>query len=182
MTKHKRKGGQVILETHMFDTFEYHKSEEKRLQDRVDELETGNDLLQGRYNTVIKENEKQRLKIENQQQEIKHLTEELESYKIRDKETKFLLTSIVDFCKECPSEEKAQPIIDMLHKLLRYTGTAENYKLIDSIKTEFRNREKARMGVIYNNPTIYATGSVHEDKSRNMFLDNKIDNLFEELV
>ena len=150
MTKHKRKGGQIILDTPLFDTWEYHNHEEERLQDRINKLEEGNKSLLEQNDLVKKENDQQRLVIENQQSEINQLREMVSFYKLQEKITKFPILNMVDYCKSRPTIEEAKPIKDYMYYELRFKGTREDYALVDSIDEEFRRREKAKNGNNYH--------------------------------
>ena len=182
MKRQKKKLRDVNSENNLFDNWEYYNSEMKLLIDNMNVLETRCVLIQGDREKLQAENQRLRDRDKENQQLINQLQEQLQFYKEQEKIKKIPITEIVDYCKNLRSIEEAKPIIDMLYKWLRFIGTDEDYKLVDSISAAFKERETGKMRVVYNNPTIYATGSVHEDNSKQMFIKNNNDNLFEELV
>lgn len=63
---------------------------------------------------------------------------------------KIMLGEIVKYCKGCVEWKNAEPIVMMLNRILRQIATEEDYKQIDSIEQEFKNR--AYGNVTMNNP------------------------------
>lgn len=80
-------------------------------------------------------------RITEQDAEIVRLKTLLSNKKNEGKERRLTLVQIVNYCKnECIDYNSAQPIENMLLKLLWNEGTTEDYELIKSIYDEFRNK------------------------------------------
>lgn len=74
--------------------------------------------------------------------EIEHLKSELNMTKKKDQQVRsFTLSLIVDYCKNKIHISQVESIIAMLYKLLRMSGTEEDYALVDSIEEDFSKRK-----------------------------------------
>ncbi len=74
--------------------------------------------------------------------EIEHLKSELNMTKKKDHQVRsFTLSLIVDYCKNKIHISQVESIIAMLYKLLRMSGTEEDYALVDSIEEDFSKRK-----------------------------------------
>ena len=85
---------------------------------------------------------------------------------------------VVDYCKSCLSIEEAKHIIDMLYKWLRFIGTDEDYRLVDSIIEYLQKKEHATHIITkeVNIQEAQIQGALYEVK------DNKEVNLGKEAV
>lgn len=93
-----------------------------RLESRIAELESENELLRSELNIRKPK---------------------------RQQERAFTLTMIVDYCKKKPDFQYAEHIVAMLYKFLRQ-GTDAEHDLVDSIEEDFRNRRNGT--ITMNNP------------------------------
>lgn len=85
----------------------------------------------------IAEKQVNALRLENE-----HLKSELNMTKRKDQRVRsFTLSLIVDYCKNKIHISQVESIIAMLYKLLRMSGTEEDYALVDSIEEEFSKRK-----------------------------------------
>ena len=162
MSRQKRKGGDAIGETNMFDNLQYYQDEISRLYGIIYEMEQDRSTLlkcMGRLEseTVL------------QKAEIDRLMVVIRSHENLDDEVKIPLLKIVNHCKNCQTRAEVRPIREMLYKVLRCIGRPADYELIDSIDECFNERERTRKeGTNINNSIIYQGGSIHEDKSHNL--------------
>ena len=75
------------------------------------------------------------------EEENKRLTTLLETKEdATGKDRKFTLMQIADYCKGCVDWDDAKTIVAMLNKMLRAGSTPEDYKLVDSVENEFKQR------------------------------------------
>ena len=81
-------------------------------------------------------------------QELETENEKLKSFQLKDKdknvhqERSFTLSLIVDYCKKRVDWTEAMYIVAMLNRLLRGNATEEECEIVDSIESEFINRNK----------------------------------------
>lgn len=131
-----------ILEKSLFDNKdESQKSPE--LEDRLKRQDESIMLLKKENNLF-----------QNLIRELQTDNERMKSLLDKDKQDgaarKITLGEIVKYCKECVEWGNAEPIVAMLNRILRRTATDEDYKQIDSIEAEFKNRAHGQ--VTMNNP------------------------------
>ena len=123
----------TFLKENVFDK-KQQPSESPELENRLKELDS---------KVLILEREKSALqnKVNEQKSENDKLKALLEYKKQNGTSRKFTMIEIVNHCKGCVSWEDAKGIVSMLNKLLRGVGTKEDYELLDSIETDFKNRK-----------------------------------------
>lgn len=107
----------------------YISPEEQKLLDRIEVLENEKKAQQSRIVELEAENTRLNTLLEKK----KNTT---------GKGRRFTLVQIVDYCKGCVTWEDAKSIVAMLNKLLRRIATEEDSDLVDSIETEFINRNR----------------------------------------
>lgn len=151
----------TVLKEYVFDK-EKQSSESSELENRLKELDS---------KVLILEREKTALqnKVNDQKGEIDKLKALLEEKKQNGTARKFTLVEMVNHCKGCVSWEDAKEIVNMLNKLLRELGTKEDYDLLDSIETEFKNRKNGDS--VSGNKTSYGDNS----NMVNLFLSGNVD-------
>ena len=158
-------------ETNMFDNYQYYQDEMARLHGVIYELEQ-------ERSTLLKSMGRLESETEYQRSEIERLMVIIKNYESLDDEVKIPLLQIVNHCKNCETRKEVEPIRKMLYITLRCIGKPADYELIDSIDDAFREREKKKKNsVTYHNSTIYQGGSVHDDKSRKVNLEQRNDKL-----
>lgn len=171
MGRQKRQEKDEIREANIFDNIQYYQDEMARLYGVIYELEQ-------ERSTLLKSMGRLESETEFQRSEIERLMVIIKNYESLDDEVKIPLLRIVNHCKNCETKKEVEPIRKMLYIVLRCIGRPSDYELIDSIDEAFREREKKKKNsVTYNNSTIYQGGSVHDDKSRKMNLEQRNDKL-----
>ena len=143
MGRQKKKLRDNYSENHLFDNWEYYNHEMDLLLDRIDELETRCSLIQGDKVKILAENQHLRVRDKENQQVIKRLQEKLDYHEEQEKIKKITIQEVVDYCKSSLSIDEAKPITDMLYKWLRFIGTDEDYRLVDSIMDYLQKKEHA---------------------------------------
>ena len=178
MKRQKKKLRETITENHLFDNWEYYNHEMELLQDKIDELEKRCSSIQGDKETILAENHHLRVRDKENLHVINQLQEKLDYHEEQEKIKKIPIREVVDYCKSCLSIEEAKPIIDMLYKWLRFIGTDEDYRLVDSI-IEYLQKKEHATHIITKEVTIQEAqiqGALYEVK------DNKEVNLGKEAV
>jgi len=139
--KRKKKLGENYAENHLFDNWDYYNHEMDLLLDKIDALETRCVLIEGDKEKILAENQHLRVRDKENQQVIKQLQEKLDYYEEQEKIKKIPITEVVDYCKNYLSIDETKPFIDMLYKWLRFIGTDEDYRLVDSIIDYLQKKE-----------------------------------------
>ena len=141
MRRQKKKHGENYSEKHLFDNWEYYNHEMDLLLDKIDALETRCVLIEGDKEKILAENQHLRVRDKENLHLIKQLQEKLDYYEEQEKIKKIPIREVVDYCKNSLSIDEAKPITDMLYKRLRFIGTDEDYRLVDSIIDYLQKKE-----------------------------------------
>lgn len=138
---------------------DYQESETGALKCCEPSLSYEEQMLQEKIDNMEKEKVALKQHIAELEAENKRLNALLEKKKSNGTARKFTLVEIVGYCKGCVTWDDAKSVVAMLNKLLRQKATEEDSEMVDSIETEFKNREH---GNIYNAPVGVVANKINK--------------------